>query len=92
MAPLSEWVEFDCFHGADMLCCSPVLDDDSSKLPEILELFTGSKLPLKVDKLIKVCGLLHLRLYNSTNIPVYLSHTALGEQWLEGQGGADHTH
>ena len=89
MAPLSEWGEFDCFHGADMLCCSPVLDDDSSKLPEVLELFTGSKLPLKVDKLIKVCkgiGHLHLRLSNGT------CGTALGEQWLEGQGGTDHTH
>ncbi len=30
------------------------LDDDSSKLAEVLELFSNSRLPLKVDKLVKV--------------------------------------
>jgi len=31
-----------------------VLDDDSSHLSEVLELFSDITLPLKVDKLIKV--------------------------------------
>ena len=68
MATLREWVEFDCFLGAHMLCGSSVLDDDSSRLPELLELFSGFKLPLKVDKLVKVCrgiGHLHFGLSNS---------------------------
>lgn len=32
----------------------PGLDDDSSKLAEILDLFSSSSFPLKVEKLIKV--------------------------------------
>ena len=52
-----------------------MLDDDSSKLSEVLELFSNVTLPLKVEKLIKVSNKyklgMHARTVASTEIVVF---------------------
>lgn len=60
------------------MCCHTgldVMDDDSGKLAEVVELFSDITLPLKVDKLVKVSFLPMSRL---VMLPLWYYRVSLG--------------